>query len=108
MDLRRHGFFPDYYICNNGHEVDFFLDAAKQQHRELIQVCWDLSDEKTRQRELRALTVAMNETGVKRGTIVTWFHEETGSHSINIIPLWKWLIQRFKGDELESVFRKKA
>ncbi len=43
----------------------------------LIQVSWRLEDNKTRQREIRALSQAMEETDTNQGTILTYNEEET-------------------------------
>ena len=91
MHLRRHGLVPAYCVAGTGTEVDFvFHDPPDEPH--LVQVCWDLSDPKTRERELQGLVVAMRELGVSRGTIVTWLEEETPGEGIDVVPAWKWLL----------------
>ena len=55
-----------------------------------------MSAEKTRRREIGSLEVAMTQTGVAAGTIITL--RENGSvtndgGTIRIIPAWKWALE---------------
>lgn len=92
LHLRRHGIKPEYYISNEGYEVDFHFISQSNRNKYLIQVCWDLSKKQTREREIRALQAAMHETGVKKSIIVTWLDECVFDEYIEAIPLWKWLL----------------
>jgi predicted AAA+ superfamily ATPase len=69
LDLRRRGATLYYYLTKTGKEVDFLAVDARG-NKELIQVCWDISDRKTRERETAALAEAEAELGIK-GRIVT-------------------------------------
>jgi len=70
------------------HEVDFVVkDGLKA--RELIQVSWDVSDPRTKQREINALMRAMKELGVNEALVVTEFDKS----KIKFAPLWKWLLE---------------
>lgn len=92
--LRRRSDNIFYYRTRQGNEVDFIW-IDDQNHKNLVQVCWDLSDEKTRSREIKSLKQAMIETGQQEGTIVTYGHEEEiqeGHLNIHIIPGWKYLL----------------
>ena len=61
--------------------------------KKLIQVCWDISDEKTRNREIRGLKGAMmGEFSINSGTIVTWDEEALFEDNIHAVPIWKWLL----------------
>jgi len=60
-------------------EVDFVIKKG-QKISELIQVCWDVSNPKTKSREIRSLVKAMDE--LKR--------EEA---KITYVPLWRWLLR---------------
>ncbi len=85
-----------YYITTGKYEVDFITgDPETNTVFELIQVCADLSNLKTREREIRALNEAMEELNLSSSTIVSLHEEETietYSGKINIIPAWKWLL----------------
>jgi hypothetical protein len=60
-------------------------------------VSLDLRDNSTRERELRALTTAMQETGINYGTIISLGTEErieTDAGVIDVIPAWLWSVQQ--------------
>lgn len=80
----------------SGKEVDFLLRSAGAEDQ-LLQVCYDLSDPKTRRRELQALSAAGSEVGLTTGTVLTWDEEgiETCANvTIRLVPIWKWLLKR--------------
>ncbi len=76
-------------------EVDFVVkDDFKV--RQLIQVCYNVDDLTTREREIKALLKASNELKCRDLTIITWDREEefeTDNRKIKFIPLWKWLLK---------------
>ena len=92
MHFRRNGLAPEYYVTKSGAEVDFVLAAEDRSERRLIQVCWDIHDPDTQKREVRALLSAMDELGLRRGTIVTWLDEDVSDERLEIVPAWKWLL----------------
>ena len=57
-----------------------------------IQVCWQMDDKKTFDREYRGLQRAMEELSISSGTIVTWDDEARLDKNINAVPIWKWLL----------------
>ncbi len=84
-----------YYKTKNGLEVDFFRPEAIGTEK-LLQVCADMRDEKTRQRECRALFKAAEELGLCGGIIVTMDEEdkiEKNGKTISIVPAWKYFLQ---------------
>ena len=92
MQLRRNGYEIEYLNTSDGYEVDFFARHKVKGDTILIQVCWDMSDKKTFEREVRGLTSAMNEFSIQSGTIVTWDDEVRLPNDIVVIPVWKWLL----------------
>ena len=50
-----------------------------------------MSDEKTFLREMTALKLARESTGIRDCTIVTW-DDENESNGVRIVPVWKWLL----------------
>ena len=96
MHFRRKGIRPEYYITKSGAEVDFVLAPEGQRERELIQVCWDMHNPATKKREIHALSEAMRELGLKKGTIVTWLDEDTSVEGIAILPAWRWSLTEGK------------
>ncbi len=96
LELRRRGFSVSYVTTKSGWEVDFLAERSPGRERELLQVCVELSEPRTRQRELRALEEAMTEHSVHRGTVVTLEEEgevELGGHRARIVPAWRWLLE---------------
>lgn len=84
-----------YYKTKNNLEVDFLV-KEKTKVKKLIQVCWTLEDKKTKERELRNLTAAMDELKLKDGFILTYNEEDEikiNKKIINVIPCWKWLLE---------------
>ena len=80
------------YITKEGYETDFFARHKISGDMKLIQVCWDMLDNKTSERELRGLKSAMNELSIPSGTIITWDDETALDNNIDVVPIWKWLI----------------
>ncbi|MEW6619633.1 MAG: ATP-binding protein [bacterium] len=75
-------------------EVDFVL-KEKLKTKQLIQVCSNVYDEKTKQREIKALIKAMEEFGLKEGLVITEddeFEEKIEGKKIRFLPLWQWLL----------------
>jgi len=94
LELRKTGVKLEYYKTSKGYEVDFLV-ANLNGSQSLIQVSLDLNDPKTRKRELRALSSGMSELGLKHGTIVTLYQEESVSDEkgeIQIVPAWLWAL----------------
>jgi hypothetical protein len=93
LELKRKGREIYYWKDPQHREVDFVIKEGMNV-KELIQVCFDISDEKTKKREITALIKAMEEFKLNTGTIITEDYEdeeETSEKAINYIPLWKWL-----------------
>lgn len=79
-------------------EVDFVVKEGTIISK-LIQVCYDLGDTKTREREIRALLRAGKELKCKNLAIITEDYEAEEDAEwygikgkIHFIPLWKWLL----------------
>jgi hypothetical protein len=91
-----------FWKSRDNHEVDFLV---KQENtvRQLIQVCWDISDTRTQEREIRALIAGGNELKCDNLLLLTdrvdkvekhtWFGK---SGEIHFKPLWKWLLEQDK------------
>jgi len=80
------------YLLERDAEVDFVVTAEYRSKHRLIQVCWDIMNPATQKREVRALLSAMQELGLRRGTIVTWLDEDVSDKRLDIVPAWKWLL----------------
>ena len=92
MHLRRNGYVVEYVNTKDGFETDFFARHKIDGRIQLIQVCWDMSDQLTFKREARGLKSAMEQFNINAGTIVTWDDEAELDRTINIVPIWKWLL----------------
>ncbi len=69
LDLRRKGKQVYYYKTQEGFEIDFVV-KDQEGHFEMQQIVWDISDERTLEREERALKSAEKELGIK-GKLIT-------------------------------------
>lgn len=81
-----------YYRSRNDREVDFVTRRGAVVE-ELIQVCYDMTPDKTRKRELSAIVECGKELGCKRLTIVSRRQEEVvviGDMEINVVPIAKF------------------
>lgn len=93
MHLRRNGYEIEYANTKDGYETDFCARRKIDGKIQLIQVCWDISDQATFERELRGLKSAMAQFRINTGTIVTWDDEAVLDDAVNIVPVWKWLLE---------------
>ncbi|MEM3127289.1 MAG: ATP-binding protein [Candidatus Woesearchaeota archaeon] len=80
-------------------EVDFIIKQGLK-ITQLIQVCYDVSNIETKQREIRALLKASKELKCKKLLIITEDYEKEENAEwfgykgkIKYIPLWKWLLE---------------
>ncbi len=90
LHLRRK-FSEIFYYLSAGGEVDLCVEKE----RVFYQVCMDLSDPLTRQRELKALVAALRENPRWRGVVVTLEQDENlelDGQEIRIIPAYKFLL----------------
>lgn len=95
LELRRRYKLIFYYRTTNNLEVDFVVQESRKPTL-LIQVCETLSNEKTRQRELAALTTAINELEMTSGLILTLDESETitlqDQRVVTVMPVYQWLL----------------
>ena len=95
VELKRHK-QEVYYWKNNIGEVDFIVKEGLRPV-ETIQVCWNLDEERTKKREIRALCSAMKDLNLDRGIIITedmQAVEEIDGKQIFFIPMWKWFLNQ--------------
>lgn len=75
-------------------ECDFVLQR-EDQVLQLIQVCWQIEDNETREREIAGLLEAHKVTHCDNLSIITHQQEETIQQdglTIHIVPAWKWML----------------
>lgn len=79
VELLRHGYEPGntlfYYRTRNNKEIDFVTHRGTKV-RQLIQVCYDMTSEKTRKRELDALVEAAEELHCDNLLVITSDQQE--------------------------------
>ena len=79
VELLRRGYIPGqtlfYYRTRNDKEIDFVTRKGAKVEQ-LIQVCYDMTSEKTRKRELDALTEAAEELHCDNLLVITNNQEE--------------------------------
>ncbi|MCK5690605.1 ATP-binding protein, partial [Myxococcota bacterium] len=83
-----------YYKTRKGREVDF-VAPLRDGSRILVQVCETMAAPTTREREVRALSEAMSESGVRSATIVTRDEKEEiliDDKTIQVLPAWEFLL----------------
>ncbi len=83
------------YFYKNQSECDFVV-FSKDKVSEIIQVCYDIGDDKTFQREIKGLLDACKFFKMKEGTIVTLDEEkelQIDKILIKIIPAYKFFLQ---------------
>jgi predicted AAA+ superfamily ATPase len=89
----------------HGEEIDFLI-YENRKVKELMQVCWDLSDPKTLQRELHAFELAYREFGHHQPQLILLTYEQDGQWEIpftfnnqskklqiKAIPIVDWLLE---------------
>jgi len=80
------------YFYNKSVEVDFYVPQLDW----LIQASYSIGNEETREREVSALLKVGKHVSAQRLTIITYNEEQTlqvNGKSIEVIPLWKWLLK---------------
>ena len=96
VELMRRGYIPGqtlfYYRTRNDREIDFVTRKGAKVER-LIQVCYDMTSEKTRKRELDALVETAGELRCDNLLVVTGSQEENiewKDKEIRVIPVNKF------------------
>lgn len=96
LELIRSGKEVFFWKNTKQQEVDFVIKEGIKP-TQLIQVCWNVKNEKTKQREVDGLLSAMETFNFKKGVILTEDYAELEKYNqkeIRYIPLWKWLISK--------------
>jgi len=82
------------YYFKGKQEVDFYWISGRQ--RGLVNVSYNITSKKTRDREIEGLIEAMDYTGINTSLLITKDAEETvsiGKRKIMVLPLYKLLLK---------------
>jgi uncharacterized protein len=96
LELYRRELDIAYFQTPTKNEVDFLIKKGKKVEQ-LIQVCYDLSNFQTKDREIRSLIQASKEFNSNDLLIITNSQEEelkVEGKKIKIVPAWKWLLEK--------------
>ena len=78
--------------AQTGNDIYYF----KNRNTEVYQVCYDISKEKTKKREIRGCIAGAKATKCNSIFLIT-DHEseiiEEDGYTIQVIPIWEWLIK---------------
>lgn len=86
----------NYWKNKQGIEADFVIREGLK-IKEIIQVVYELKDEKTKEREIKGLVFCAKEFGFKKGLIITKDYEAIKTFEgvkVRFVPLWKWLLKK--------------
>ncbi len=99
LELRRrygrlHTDVVSYFTSHSG-GADFVVDTDGMPPR-IVQASVSLTDDSTREREVRGAVAAMSELSVRESTIVTRYERETIETDVGTIrvePAWRWMLE---------------
>jgi len=94
LELKRRGKETYYWKDSTGKEVDFVIKEGLRV-KQLIQVCYEITNKDTKKREVKSLIKGMEEFNLNEGLVITENYEgeeEFKGKRIRFIPLWKWLL----------------
>ncbi len=94
IELKRRNKEVYFYRDNINLECDFVI-VDKKKITELIQVCYNLTEE-NKEREINGLLSAMKKYRLKEGLLLTYNTQETitiNNYKIKVVPVWKYLLE---------------
>lgn len=86
------------FFIKNGFECDFITVSTSGSVKNAIQVCLDLSDPRTKKREIKGLVSACKKLNLTKGTIVSFDEQEQiidHDVKIEVIPLPQFLCEDY-------------
>ncbi len=99
VELKRRNKEFFYWKDKKQREIDFLIKKGLSVIN-LIQVCYDLEDEKTKKREINAILAGIENFDLREGLVITSDFEDeevikNNGRELKIIykPLWKWLLE---------------
>lgn len=96
LHLHRLGWRTTYVVTKSGgKEIDFLATHSVTKEKRLLQVSYKLGNPATMERELSGFNRAAEYLEVKKRLIVTWEDECELDGGIQVIPAWKFLLERY-------------
>jgi len=95
IELKRRGKEVCYWKDERQREVDFVIKEGLKPNL-IMQVCWDVSNEETKKREVSALVSGLKELKLESGLVITEDYEDEDRLDGKLIkyrPLWQWLCE---------------
>ena len=86
----------DIYYFNNGNSEADFIVCNRNKAAGIYQVAYDITDPKTRRREINGAVAAAKSTRCNNVYILTDHQTEAISHngiSIKVMPVWEWIVR---------------
>jgi len=86
----------DIFYYRDAHSECDFIVNEKNRVVQAIQVTYDMSDENTKNREIKGLLSACKNFNLAKGTIVTYDNEDEiieNDINIELIPFYKWKVK---------------
>ena len=83
----------DIHFWRKNSEIDFVI-SDEEKVKTLIQVCYDIEDEKTLQREINGLIDGSKDLGCEDLLLLNWNKEyevKVNGRIVKVMPLWSWL-----------------
>jgi predicted AAA+ superfamily ATPase len=94
-----------YYWKNPRHEEVDFLVKEGLKVKQLIQVCWNINEYRTKEREIKALLKASKELNCKNLLVITEdcdaeeeIEVKDESYKVKFLSLWKWLLENRRNE----------
>ncbi len=94
-----------YYWKNPRHEEVDFLVKEGLKVKQLIQVCWNIKEYRTKEREIKALLKASKELNCKNLLVITEdcdaeeeIEVKEESYKVKFLSLWKWLLENRRNE----------
>lgn len=84
-----------YYFQSRSAEADFVICNGNRTLA-IYQVCYDISNDKTRKREIKGCIAAAKATKCKNIFLITNYEREdikADGYTIKAVPIWEWLIE---------------
>lgn len=94
IELKRRGKEVYYYKSEKGLEVDFVIRQGRE-ISEIIQVCENIFDQDTKDREIGSLIAAMEELKLNKSLLITADSKEEikiDKKTIKVVPVYEWLL----------------